>query len=363
MNKIFRPTWAEINLNALRKNLLKISSLIKPSKLLFVVKADAYGHGAVRIAKFSEKMVWGFGVSSVEEGLILRREKIKKPVLVLGSLYPFKSFLKSIKDDLSVTISSIEAARQVVKAAQKAGEKARCHIKVETGMGRIGVRRPSAVKIYNYLRKSPRAILEGAYSHFSSAGGDAAYTREQLEYFKSTLSQFVPLPAGFQRHIANSSAAVHMPRTRFDLCRCGLACYGLMKGFEPVMSLKTKIVFLKNVRKGSFISYDRSFRCRKAMKIATLPVGYADGYFRAYSNKAHVLVKGRKCKVVGNVTMDMTMADVTALKNATIGDEVALAGKSGGREIKFADLAAMARTIPYEATSLIAGRVPRIYKT
>ncbi len=361
MEKNFRPTWIDVNLKALKRNILKIHRLVAPSRLMFVVKADAYGHGAGEISSFVRNMVWGFGVSSIEEGLILRK-RVRNPILVLGSLYPFESFLEAIKKDLSVTISSFDAARQAVEASKKVGRKIKCHIKIETGMGRIGARKPAAGRIFRYLVSFPRhAVLEGAYSHLSSSETDRKYTLQQFSYYRSALREFGNLPAHFVKHLCNSHAAIHYPRMRLDMVRCGLACYGLMRGFTPVMSFKTRIVFLKNVRKGSFLSYEKSFKCARPMKIATLPVGYADGYSRRLSNKSFVLVRGQKCRVLGNITMDMMMIDVTNIRNPGIGEEVVLVGKSGNAEIKISNLAEKSGTIAYEAASIISKRVPRIY--
>lgn len=363
--KILRPTWAQINLSALKNNILKIKEIIGPeSKLLLVIKADAYGHGALPIAEFieKEKIVWGYGVSSVEEGIILRKAGISSPILILGSLFPFESFIEAINYDLTVTISSLEAAVQIVKASEKLGKKAICHIKVETGMGRIGARRPSAVKILKNLLSSSSVSVTGVYTHLSSSDTDMEFTKLQLSYFNETLKEFAECKIkDIIRHTANSSAAVNIPASRFDMVRSGYACYGLMDGFEPVLSLKTRIVFLKNVREGSFISYNKTFKCLRPTRIATLPIGYADGYFRKYSNKARVLIKGKRCPVLGAVTMDMIMVDVSDIENVLIGDEAVLIGAQGSEYISAGELAQKAGTSSYEVVTLISARVPRVY--
>jgi len=363
--KILRPTWAQINLSALKNNILKIKEIVGPqSKLLFVIKANAYGHGALPIAKFieTEKLLWGYGVSSVEEGIALRKTGISSPVLILGSLFPFESFIEAINHNLTVTISSLEAADQIVRASKNLGKKAICHIKLETGMGRIGARRPSAVKILKELLSASCVTVGGVYTHLSSSDTDMDFTNLQLSYFNETLKEFSQYDIkDIIWHTANSYAAINIPASRFDMVRSGFACYGLMEGFEPVLSLKTRIVFLKNVREDSFISYNKTFKCPKPMKIATLPIGYGDGYFRNYSNKTQVLIKGKRCAVLGAVTMDMIMVDVSNLENVSIGDEAVLIGRQGKEEINVNELAQKAGISPYEIVTLISARVPRIY--
>ncbi|MHB0995116.1 MAG: alanine racemase [Elusimicrobiales bacterium] len=361
---ILRPTRAEIRLSAVRSNLKKLTKAAAPARLLFVVKANAYGHGAVELARLAERerLCWGFGVSCVEEGLALRQAGVTSPVLVLGSLYPFESFVEAINAGLMVTIASLDAARQVIEAARKLGKKAVCHIKLETGMGRIGARKPSVLKIYDELAASGDVSAAGLYTHLSSADTDADYTGAQLAIFSETASELDARGArGLALHAANSAGALGYPVARMELVRCGIAAYGLADGFEPALSLKTKIVFIKNVREGACISYNRSFRADRAMKIATIPAGYGDGYLRSFSNKADVLIGGSRCRVLGNVTMDMTMVDVTGVKDASVGAEAVLLGRQGGEEITAQDRADHAGTITYEIVTLITSRVPRVY--
>jgi alanine racemase len=363
MTPPLRPTVAEIRLSAVRNNLQKLRKTAAPARLLFVVKANAYGHGAAELAGLAERegLAWGFGVSSVEEGLALRAAGLKSPVLVLGSLYPFESFVEAINSGLTVTIASLDAARQVVQAARALGKKASCHIKLETGMGRIGARKPSVLKIYDELAASGEAAPEGLYTHLSSSDTDPEYTGRQLAIFSETAAELELRGGSLMLHAANSCAALNCPVSRMDLVRCGIAAYGLAEGFEPALSLKTRIVFIKNVREGAYISYNKSYRADRNMKIATLPAGYGDGYLRRFSNRAEVLIAGRRCRVLGNVTMDMTMVDVTGVKEAAVGSEAVLLGRQGAEEITAAELAGLADTITYEIVTLITARVPRVY--
>lgn len=364
MAALLRPTVAEIRLSAVRKNLQKLRKTAAPARLLFVVKANAYGHGAVGLARLAERegLAYGFGVSCVEEGLALRGAGLKSPVLVLGSLYPFESFVEAINADLMVTIASLDAARQVAEAARGTGKRAVCHIKQETGMGRIGARKPSVLKIYDELSACPGVEIGGVYTHLSSADSDPDYTGVQLALFSETAAELELRGArGLTLHAANSAATMNFPVSRLGMVRCGIAAYGGLAGFEPAMTLKTKIVFVKNVREGAYVSYNKSFRADRAMKIATIPAGYGDGYIRRFSNKADVLIGGRRCRVLGNVTMDMTMVDVTHVKDAAVGGEAVLLGRQGAEEVTADELAGIAGTINYEIFTQISARVPRVF--
>lgn len=362
---LYRPTWAEISLDAVRKNLKKLSDMANPAKLLFIVKANSYGHGASVLARMAEreKLVSCFGVSSVEEGAALRKSGIRLPVLVLGSLYPFKTVVAAIKHKLIITVASPDAARQLIQASDKLQKEVVCHLKLETGMGRIGARRPGAVKIWKILSRSKFVTLAGMYTHFSSADCDPEFTRQQLSIFRETRKELEALGAkNLLYHASATAGLLNCPEARFDLVRPGIASYGLAEGFTPALSWKSRIVFIKNVRAGASISYNRTFIAQKEMRIATIPVGYADGYRRAFSNSADVLICGKRCRVTGRVTMDMIMADITDVPEARIGSPVVLLGRQGEEEISAEELAEKAGTITYEILTGISERVPRIYR-
>lgn len=369
---LLRPTYAKINLKAFKQNLLKAKAVcarknIVP-KIMLLVKANAYGHGVDLISSYAQKnnLCDAFAVASIEEGITLRNSGITKPILVLGSIYPFECFEYALKYNLSVAVASIRAAKFLVKLATKLKLTAKCHIKQETGMGRIGSRRPAALEILRILNKGGKYIcVEGCFSHFSSADGktvqDKKYTLKQLEYFKEFLSQAKAqgLNTGLA-HISASSAFVNYPKFSFDMVRLGHLAYGLEKGYTPVLSLHSKIVFIKDVRKGACISYGRKFCCKKPSKIATIPIGYGDGFLRALGNKASVLIEGKKCPVIGNITMDMLMADITKLGDIKVGSEVVLIGTQKQQKISALDLAKLASTIDYEILTLLNKRIPRI---
>lgn len=361
-----RPTWAEINLGAYERNLQKVRALVGPEvKILALLKANAYGHGALELGKYAQEhnLCQFFGAASVEEGVALRQADITLPVLVLGSLYPFEAFEYAIKYDLSVAIASMDAAKAVKQIARKLGKKARCHVKQDSGMGRIGTRRGGVMHIIHELENDEFIVLEGLFTHLSSVETDPAFTEEQIGYFRDTMTnvRLHKIPVQIC-HVAASPAIVRRPDSYEDMVRAGHASFGLADGFEPILSLKSRIVFAKEVAPGASISYNRSFIAPRAMKVATVPVGYGDGYLRALSGKADVLIKGKRCKILGNITMDMCMVDVTAVADARVGDEVVLIGKQGAQEIRARELADKAGTIDYEITTLIMPRVPRFYK-
>jgi alanine racemase len=363
--RFFRPTWAEIDLSLLRSNLRRFKARMpKGVKLLFVVKANAYGHGAVACATAAQSSAladW-LGVSSVEEGVVLREAGVRLPILVLGSLYPFESFLAAAEFGLTPTVASLESARRLAAVAARLKKRVDCHLKIETGMGRIGMRPAAAAAVVEYLRAQRQVRVQGVYTHLSCAETDPAFTRRQLASFRDSLAAITKLSGRVPlRHAANSAGALKYAASRFDLVRPGLAIYGNVRGFEPVMSLKTKVVFLKTVAKGTPIGYGATFRARRTSRIATLPVGYADGFARGLSNKGTVLLGGRRCPIVGSISMDMATVDATDAPAAGVGDDVVLLGRQGSESITAAEMARTLGMIPYEITCAVSSRVPRVY--
>ena len=363
---LLRPTVAEIDLTKLTRNLRKVHSQVGPqTEILAILKANAYGHGAVKLGQFIEEnqLANWFGVASVEEGIVLREAGLKTPILVLGSIYPFEAFEYAIKYDLSVTIASLAAAQAVCQLAEKLGKQARCHVKQDTGMGRIGTRRGGTMKTIEFLHKNPHALLDGLYSHLSSVESNPAFTEQQIGFFRDTLTNVklkeISIP---HVHIAASAALVARPDAHYTLVRPGHSLYGLEPGYEPILSLKTRVVYVKDVPAGFSLSYNRSFMALQPMKIATLPLGYGDGYMRALSNKAEVLIRGKRCRVLGNITMDMLMVDITGVEGACVGDEVVVVGRQANEEVTLAELANLAGTIDYEICTQLNARVPRVYK-
>ena len=364
MRRFFRPTWAEIDLSALVGNLRKLRARVGMGvQVMFVVKANAYGHDATLCSLAAEKARaadW-LGVSSVEEGVALRGAGVKLPILILGSLYPFESALAAAAHDLTPVVASLESAKRVAEAAFRLRRGIPVHVKVDTGMGRIGLRPEAAVALVRDLSAMKAIRVQGVYTHMAKAEDDRAFTNAQLKAFRGVVRALEK--AGLRPplvHAANSAAALRHPAARFDLVRPGLAAYGLYDGFDPVLTLKSKLVFVKTVAKGASVSYGATWRAKKPTKVATLPIGYGDGYPRALSNKASVLVGGRRCPVVGRVTMDQTMIDVTGVPSARVGDDAVLIGRQGGAEIPAAELARHCGTIAYETVTALSSRVPRV---
>lgn len=361
--RFFRPTWAEVDLGAVARNLRAIRARMPAgTKVLFVVKANAYGHGAELCAREAERTRtadW-LGVSSVEEGAALREAGLRLPVLVLGSLYPFESVLAAAAYRLTPVVASEESARRVAEAARRLRRRLDVHVKVDTGMGRVGVRPEAAPALVRALAALGAVRVQGIYTHLACAD-DRAFTREQLRRFRLAVSALEreglrpPLV-----HAANSAGALRYPAARLDMVRPGLAAYGLYPGFEPALTLRTKIVYVKTVAKGTPVGYDAAWRAPRATRVATLPVGYGDGYPRALSGRADVLVGGRRCPVIGRVTMDQVMVDVGALPSARVGDDVVLIGRQGRAEVPVSELSRLCGTIPYETATALAARVPRV---
>lgn len=371
--KGLRPTWAEINLGALTYNFNQVRKLVgKDVRVMVVVKGNAYGHGIVKISKtLAELGVDYLGVATIDEALLLRRKRIQKPVLVLGSVLP-DEVDAALKNNITLTLANDELLEVIERKAKSLKKTAKVHIKVDTGMGRIGLwHEDEAASFADKVAISESIEVEGVYTHFSAAARDKVYTAYQVESFGKFIGQL--LNRGFKipyRHAANSIATVNLKKSHLNLVRPGLIIYGMYpkRGFKrlinlkPVLSLKTKIVYVKRVPPGRSISYGRTYVTQDNTKIATLPIGYADGYGRILSNKAEALIKGERAPVIGKVTMDQTMIDVGHIKNVKIGDEVVLIGRQGSNEITTEKLARLAGTIPYEIVCSITDRVPRIYK-
>ncbi|MBK8576562.1 MAG: alanine racemase [Elusimicrobia bacterium] len=363
--RLIRPTWAEIDVNAFRHNLAAVADhLPRRVKIMAVLKADGYGHGASPLAKAASVLgnrLWGFGVSSVEEGVALREAGLKEKILVLGSLFPFDSFDTVLDHHLIPTVASRASASALVQRAQRRGRPAPCHLKIDTGMGRIGM----SPEAFASFPKNPWLQVDGIYTHLACADS-ASVTAHQLKLFNQTIKGFEK--RGESPHVGNSGGVLARPASHYSLVRPGLVLYGIVPwpalgrtiDLRPVLSWKTRVVFLKTVPKGTPLSYGWTWRTRRRSRIATLPVGYADGYRRDLSNKGQVLVKGRRCPVVGRVTMDQILVDVSGLTGVEVGEEVVLLGRQGRDQVRAEEMADWAKTISYEILCGISKRVPRV---
>ena len=367
----YRPTWAEISLGAIEYNYRQVKRFVgKDTNIMVVVKANAYGHGIVEVSKVLEKLSVNYlGVATTDEAIRLREHGIKTPILGLGSVLPDEARVL-VENNITLTLCN-EELLPAIKEATADGVKAKVHIKIDTGMGRIGVWHEDALNFIKNLTQEKNIIIEGIYTHFSSAGRDDFFTNYQIDAFEKLLAKLegfdirIPL-----RHAANSIATIDFKRSHMNLVRPGLVIYGMYPKYtfpkliklKPAMSLKTKISYIKETPPGRSISYGRTYVTQKHTRIATLPIGYADGYMRNLSNRAEVLVRGKRAPVVGKVTMDQTMIDIGHLRGVRVGDEVVLVGRQGREEIRMEKLARLAGTIAYESVSLISNRVPRVYK-
>ncbi len=364
--------WAEINLSAVRHNVgLLRQHLAEETKLLAVVKADAYGHGALPFAWTAiESGAEMLGVGDSNEAIELREGGITHPILILGAIFE-EEIQRIVEYDISVTVHSSDLLPILEQEAERCGRPLRVHLKVDTGMGRLGATPRSAVGIAREILSRRHLILEGISTHLSSTRSEESeWTRQQLQRFHwviETLGKQGIRPPVI--HAANSAATFTHPEARFDMVRSGVALYGIDRGVlanhriqvQPVLSLKSRVVYLKGLPSGSDVGYDRKHRTQEATRIATCPVGYNDGYPHQLSNRSEVLVCGKRVPVVGTVTMDYLMIDVGNVPELKVGDEVTLIGTDGNEEIRVEELARLIPTIPHEITCGLGKRVRRIY--
>jgi len=370
-NGIVRPTYVEVNLGRLSENYRAIQQAVAPATIMPILKANAYGHGLVEVARHMATLgVPYLGVAFLEEGILLREYGITTPILVLGGVLGNQIPL-FLDYDLTLTASSIEKLEQCNDVARAMGKTARVHLKIDTGMERIGVHYYSAAGMLETAIKCNYCQVEGIFSHFANSdAADLSSARLQLERFNEVLQFYerrgLPVPV---RHMANSGAILQMPKSHMDMVRPGILLYGVYPSDEarrtidvrPVLSWKSRVVYFKVVKPNHPVSYGSSWQSDHMVRIVTVPVGYGDGYFRSLSNKANVIIRGKKYPVVGRVCMDQMMVNIeweTAYNN----DEVILIGEAaGGTSITCNDLAAWAGTIPYEVLTNINTRVSRIY--
>jgi alanine racemase len=374
MKEIARPTWAEVDLGAVAHNVQAIQGLLQPqTKLMAIVKANGYGHGALQIARTALKHGAEYlGVATLSEGVRLREQGIEAPIIVLG-FTPTDQVQEVLDYNITTTLYTLEMAEALSKAATARGERAIGHVKIDTGMGRIGFHTDKAsVEVIKKIVSLPGLCVEGLFTHFSAADEeDKSYTRKQLTIFKEFISQLeqegihIPL-----KHAANSAGLIDMPETHFDMVRAGIILYGLYPSEEvqrnrikliPAMTLKTRVSFVKNVDAGDCISYGRKYTAQSERVIATLPIGYADGYPRSLTHKSQVLLGGRRVPTVGTICMDQLMVDVSSVPQVKIDDEAVIFGNQGQECITVEEIAGKLHTINYEIVCMLSERVPRVY--
>lgn len=367
--------WKEIKLDAVKNNVKNIRGLLKDGvRLLAVIKADAYGHGAVEVAQslLFDGGADYFGVATYGEAEQLRRAGINTPVLILGAVFD-DEYAELVKDDITLTVFDFDTAKKLSDTAKKLGKTAKIHIKIDTGMARIGfLPSEDAVEEIIKISKLDGIEIEGMFSHFAKADeADKMPTRVQFEKFmfikNELLKRGIKIPIC---HICNSAGIIDFPEYHLDMVRSGIITYGCYPSdfvnkdalkLESAMSFKSRVVHIKTVEKGTSVSYGGTFTAKEKMKIATVSAGYADGYSRLLSNKADVIINGVRCRVLGRVCMDQLMIDATHLKNINLGDEVILFGKSGNNKVTVEETAEIMGTINYEVMCGLSRRVPGVY--
>lgn len=365
-----RPTWVEVDLEAIRSNVRRFRGQLAPeTALMAIVKADGYGHGATPVAQaaLAAGAQW-LGVAMVEEGLKLRQDGLNAPILVLGQSVK-EQMTAAVQVGIDLTIADRERLAELAAAAEGVGSPAFVHLKVDTGMGRLGVWWEAVDEDWiSLLTRDPRVRWRGIFTHFADSDGDPEYTRLQYQRFLDVLERIRrarALPP--MVHLANSAASLQFPGTQADMVRVGLGLYGLKpypgaEGLKPALAWFSQVVYLKTVPAQFSVGYGRTYQTPTAMKLATIPVGYADGYRRGWSNRAQVLIRGRRYPVVGRVSMDQIVVAIPVSDPVAVGDRVTLLGRDGQEEITAEELAAWIDTISYEVVTGISGRVPRCYR-
>ena len=372
----FRRTWAEINLDEILNNIDALKKGLSPEvKMMAVIKMDGYGHGAEPIAVCLEQedCVYGFAVATAEEAFLLRKVGIKKPILILGYTFPY-CYEQLAREDIIPAVFRADSVEQLAKTAEKCGRRMKVHVKVYTGMSRIGI--PADEEGIGFIRSIagyPELEIQGIFTHFARADEyDKTSANHQLKVFEEfvkkaeeTLGYKIPI-----RHCANSAAVMEMPDAAFDMVRGGIAIYGLYPSEEmdrekiflrPALSWYSRIVYVKNVSAGQPVSYGGSFVAPSDMRVATIPVGYGDGYPRGLSGKAEVLINGKRAPILGRVCMDQLMVDVTHIPQVCEGDKVTLIGIDGDEQITVENLGDLSGRFHYELVCCIGNRVPRVY--
>lgn len=370
-----RPTWAEVDLDALAWNYRAVCGSVGAGvKVMGVVKADAYGHGAPACARrlAREGAEW-FGVATPEEAFELRRAGVGQSVLSFGGFWEGQAE-ECLSTRVTPVVYRLDMAASLDSAARAAGVVADVHVKIDTGMGRLGVRYDEAAEFAEGMRAFENVRVDGLMTHFAAADEPArdCFTEEQLKHFREAVAAF--RERGYSptyEHASNSAATFAHPEARFRMVRPGGVLYGLWRdvlpptaeppALRPVMSVRSRVILLKRVHAGETLGYGCTYEAAREMVVATVPVGYADGYVRALSNRGRVAVKGKLAPVVGRVSMDLTIVDVTDVEGVEVGERVTLMGADGELSIPAEDIARTANTISYEVTCGISQRVPRRY--
>ena len=368
--------YIQVDLGAIRDNMIHMKQHIhENTKMLAVIKTDGYGHGSVPIARELETLdtVYGYAVATAEEAFEIRDAGMKKPILILGYSFPY-AYERFVREDIYPTVFRKDMLEDIVAAAKTVGKKAKVHIKVDTGMGRIGIQpdEDGLLFVKEVLSKE-ELILEGVFTHFACADmTDKTSAKKQLALFGDFVDR-IESELGYEvpyRHASNSAAIMEMKDANMDLVRAGVTMYGLMPSDEvdmslvslkPALSLYSQVVFVKDLKAGMSVSYGSTFTATKDMRVATVPLGYGDGYPRSLSSKGYVLIRGKKAPILGRVCMDQFMVDVTDIPGVTEGDKVTLIGTDGNESITADYLGELSGRFNYELVCELNPRLPRIY--
>lgn len=373
--KSYSRVCARINLDAIEYNMDRMKeNLADGVKMISVIKSDGYGHGALQIARFLEakEYIWGYALAALDEAVVLKKGGIEKPLLVLGCIFP-EQWEEMLEHEIRMTVYTEETARQVSELAVKAGKKAYIHIKLDTGMARLGfpVCADSVLQIAS-ISRMPNLVIEGMYTHFAKADEtEKAFTSKQLEDYLWMVKELADrgVTAAYY-HCSNSAGIIDVKEANMDLVRAGMAAYGLYPSEEvrkenvslkPAMELVSHVTHVKWVEEGTPVSYGGTFITKRRTKIATIPVGYGDGYPRSLSNQGYVLIHGKKAPILGRVCMDQFMVDATEIEDVRFGDKVVLIGEDGEERITVEELSGLSDRFNYEFICSFGKRVPREY--
>lgn len=364
---------AEINLDNICENIKRTRKIInKDTKIMGIIKADGYGHGAVPIAKVLDSLVDAYGISIVEEGIELREAGITKPILILGYA-PEQMYDVMIQYDIMPTVCDYAMAEKISKRAVERDKNIKIHIKIDTGMSRIGFRPgEDSVKTIIEISKLPNLLIDGIFSHFARADEeDKTFSREQLSKFMEMAAAIegagIALPV---KHMSNSAGIIELPEANLNMVRCGIATYGLYPAesvnkdrlpLKPAMSLYAYVTMVKELEEGVPVGYGGTYVTTRRTKVATIPAGYGDGYPRALSNQGRVIIHGQYAPIIGRVCMDQFMVDVTEIEDVKTGDRAVLVGKEGDKAITLEEIGNMSSSFNYEAACDVGKRVPRVY--
>ena len=372
----YQRVWAEVDLDAIWENMVHMKeNIAENTKILAVIKTDGYGHGGVPIAKMLEQLdfMFGYAAATYEEAHVLREAGVKKPILILGYTFPY-CYEELIREEIRPAVYRRDTVEELATAAAKVGKKAKVHIKVDTGMGRIGITPDEeGLEFVRFLIEHPELEVEGIFTHFAKSDeADKTSANHQLELFQNFIDKIqtelgITIPV---KHCSNSAAILEMPQANMDMVRAGITTYGLYPSEEvskdivplrAAMSLYSHIVYCKTIHAGQSVSYGGLFTATKDTRVATIPVGYGDGYPRSLSGKGYVLIHGKKAPILGRVCMDQFMVDISEIPEAMEGDKVTLLGMDGTERITAEELGELSGRFNYEFVCDLGKRIPRVY--